>query len=111
MFGRYSSSYNEIVAAAEKSPFLAGELNAFGRDPDWRFVEGEANKGIFTDSSNKVIALDPTWSESATLFATTLAHELGHALLLGGMGGSLALNPDQAVANGLTNEGVALLSE
>ncbi len=27
------------------------------------------------------------------------------------MGGSLALNPDQAVANGLTNEGVALLSE
>ena len=32
-------------------------------------------------------------------------------MLLGGMGGSLALNPDQVVKNGLTNEGVALLSE
>ncbi|EMN1927097.1 hypothetical protein RVV18_001480 [Burkholderia ambifaria] len=103
--------YNAIIIAAEKSPFLAGELNAFGRDPDWEFVKGEANKGIFTDSSKKKIAFDPTWSESATLFATTLAHELGHALLPGGTGGSLALNPDQAVANGLSNEGVALLSE
>ncbi|WP_175950501.1 hypothetical protein [Burkholderia sp. BCC0405] len=111
IFGRHSSSYNEIIAAAEKSPFLAGELNDFGRDPDWRFVKGEANKGIFTNLSDKVIALDPTWSESAALFATTLAHELGHALLLGGTGGSLALDPDQAVANGLSNEGVALLSE
>ncbi|WP_208449650.1 hypothetical protein, partial [Burkholderia ambifaria] len=110
-FGENSWQYEAIVAAAEKSPFMAGELNAFGRDRDWKFVTGAKDSGVFTDVSKQIISFDPTWSETASIFATTLAHELGHALLLGGMGGSLALNPDQAVANGLTNEGVALLSE
>ncbi|WP_322023060.1 hypothetical protein [Burkholderia sp. BCC1977] len=110
-FGLNSSSYNLVIAAAEKSSFLAGELNAFGKLEGWKFALGEKGKGVYTNPKDKVIAFDPTWSEPANIFATTLAHELGHALLPGGMGGSLALNPDQAVANGLTNEGVALLSE
>ncbi|HFT8010490.1 TPA: hypothetical protein ACU9T0_006222 [Burkholderia cenocepacia] len=110
-FGLNSSSYNSVIAAAEKSSFLAGELNAFGKLEGWKFALGEKGKGVYTNPKDKVIAFDPTWSEPANIFATTLAHELGHALLPGGMGGSLALNPDQAVANGLKNEGVALLSE
>ncbi|WP_129517187.1 hypothetical protein [Burkholderia stabilis] len=110
-FGLNSDKYNAIIAAVEKSPFLAGELNAYGNYEGWRFEIGEEGKGVYTNPSAKVIAFDPTWSEPANIFATTLAHELGHALLLGGMGGPPAHNPDQAVANGLTNEGVALLSE
>ncbi|WP_175693992.1 hypothetical protein [Burkholderia ambifaria] len=110
-FGLNSPPYNAIVAAAERSPFLAAELNAFAKLKDWEFARAEEGKGVYADPKNKVIAFDPSWSEPATIFATTLAHELGHVLLPGGMGGSPALNPDQAVANGLSNEGVALLSE
>ena len=110
-FGLNSAKYNAIVAAAGKSPFLADELNAFGNFEGWSFVIGEEGKGVYADPSERVIAFDPSWSEPATIFATTLAHELGHVLLPGGMGGSPALNPDQAVANGLSNEGVALISE
>ncbi|UEP38094.1 hypothetical protein LL998_19215 [Burkholderia ambifaria] len=110
-FGFNSEKYNAIIEAAEKSSFLAGELNAFGNFDGWSFATGEIGKGVYTNPTDRVIAFDPTWSEAPNVFATTLAHELGHALLPGGMGGSLALNPDQAVANGLTNEGVALLSE
>ncbi|MDN7426570.1 hypothetical protein [Burkholderia sp. AU45388] len=110
-FGFNSVKYNAIIEAAKKSSFLAGELNAFGNLDGWIFVTGEIGKGVYANPTDRVIAFDPTWSEPANIFATTLAHELGRALLPGGMGGSLALNPDQAVANGLTNEGVALLSE
>ncbi|MCG5078617.1 hypothetical protein, partial [Paraburkholderia tagetis] len=106
-----SEKYNAIIASAEKSSFLAGELNAFGNSDGWSFVTGEKGKGVYTDPSQKIIAFDPSWSEASDVFATTLAHELGHAMLPGGTGGSLALNPDQAVKNGLTNEGVGLVSE
>ncbi|WP_175733069.1 hypothetical protein [Burkholderia ambifaria] len=110
-FGLNSPPYNAIVAAAEKSRFLAAELNAFAELKGWEFARAEEGRGVYADPKNKVIAFDPSWSEPANIFATTLAHELGHVLLPGGMGGSPALNPDQAVANGLSNEGVALLSE
>ncbi|WP_414441836.1 hypothetical protein [Burkholderia sp. 22PA0106] len=56
VFERKTLAYNSIIAAAEKSPFLARELNAFGRDRDWSFVKGRANKGIYSDLSNKTIA-------------------------------------------------------
>jgi len=110
-FGVNSIEYNAIIEAAARSDFLAGELNEFGAAGQWQFKRGVAGSGVSTSSRDKVISFDPSWSESPNVFATTLAHELGHALLPGGMGGSLALNPDQAVKNGLTNEGVALLSE
>ncbi|WP_157768069.1 hypothetical protein [Burkholderia ambifaria] len=110
-FGINSIEYNAIIAAAVRSDFFAGELNAFGAAGQWQFKRGVAGSGVSTSSGDKVISFDPSWSESPNVFATTLAHELGHAMLLGGMGGSLALNPDQVVKNGLTNEGVALLSE
>jgi len=105
------SAYNAIIAAAQKSDFLAGELNQFGELSDWSFVIGSKGSGTFTDPKGGVISFDPSWSESPDAFATTLAHELGHALLTGGTGGKLATNPDQAIANGQTNEGVAMLSE
>jgi hypothetical protein len=44
------------------------------------------------------------------LFATTLAHELGHMVSSGGAGGS-ADNPNQAIVNEQTHEGVAVASE
>jgi len=108
-FGVNSAEYKAILLAAQKSDFFAAELNAFGGKSGWNFALGTAGSGVFT--VDKEISVDIAWRESPDLFATTLAHELGHALLLGGMGGSPATNPDQAVANGLTNEGVALLSE
>jgi hypothetical protein len=110
-FGFNSAEYNAIVAAAARSSFLAGELNAFGNDSYWSFKRGPAGSGVFTNPSKGVVSFDSSWSEPSNAFATTLAHELGHALLQGGTGGKLATNPDQAIANGLTNEGVALLSE
>ncbi|QYD71858.1 hypothetical protein KZJ38_33375 [Paraburkholderia edwinii] len=105
------STYNAIIDAAKKSAFLAGELNQFFSSGDWKILIGSANSGIFTNPSDQVISIDPSWNESPDAFATTLAHELGHALLTGGTGGKLATNPDQAIANGQTNEGVAMLSE
>ncbi|WP_414441838.1 hypothetical protein [Burkholderia sp. 22PA0106] len=110
-FGLNSEKYDAIIAASEKSSFLADELNAFGDFEGWSLVTGEKGKGVYTDPSHKIIAFDPSWSEAPSVFVTTLAHELGHLMLPGGMGGSLEQNPDQAVKNGLTNEGVALLSE
>ena len=95
-FGLNSAPYNAIVAAAEKSPFLAGELNSFGNDREWKFSQGSAGSGVSTNSTDKAINFDPSWIESPTLFATTLAHELGHALLPGGTGGKNPTNPDEA---------------
>ncbi|HHY6928935.1 TPA: hypothetical protein ACV4T7_002847 [Burkholderia ambifaria] len=94
-FGFNSEKYNAIIEAAEKSSFLAGELNAFGNFDGWSFATGEIGKGVYTNPTDRVIAFDPTWSEAPNVFATTLAHELGHALLLGGTGGSPALDADQ----------------
>src|SRR5215467_11893491 len=105
------STYNAIIDAAKKSAFLAGELNQFFSSGDWKILIGSANSGTFTNPSDQVISIDPSWNESPDAFATTLAHELGHALLTGGTAGKLATNPDQAIANGQTNEGVAMLSE
>src|ERR1700734_2063544 len=103
-FGRNSAQYNAVVSAAASSPFLAEELNTFGKG-EWHFVRGAAGSGTFANPSDKVINFDPSWTDSSVKFATVLAHELGHALLLGGNGGKTATNPNQAIANGLTNEG------
>ncbi|WP_143328416.1 hypothetical protein, partial [Caballeronia terrestris] len=111
VFGLNESLYNSIVSAAEKSPFLAGALNSFCSKEDWSFKMGVAGSGVTTDASAKVINFDPSWNESPILFATTLAHEMGHALLPGGTGGKTPTNPAEAVANGLTNEGIAMVSE
>ncbi|CAB3759019.1 hypothetical protein [Paraburkholderia solisilvae] len=109
-FGFGTEQYNAIVSAAARSDFLAGELNAFGGSA-WKFKVGLPDSGISTESDGNLISIDPSWKESSDAFATTLAHELGHALLPGGTGGSPANNPYQAIANGLSNEGVALVSE
>jgi hypothetical protein len=50
------------------------------------------------------------WSESSDVLATTLAHEMGHALLKGGTGGS-GNTPAEAQATSHTNEDVALQAE
>ncbi len=109
VFGINSSKYFAIISAAAKSPFFAGELNAFDVS-DWKFVTGVVGGGISTDRTNKLITIDPNWNESGTHFATTLAHELGHALLPGGTSDS-TFDPLQGIANARTNEGVALVAE
>jgi hypothetical protein len=109
-FGLNSPQYSAFISAASKSPYFAGELNEFGA-LNWNFKIGEAGKGIYTDASDHKIVFDITWNESPLVLATTLAHEQGHALLPGGTGGPNPNNPADAIANGRTNEGLALLSE
>ncbi len=109
-FGKGTTQYNGIVTAAEKSLYLAGELNAFGDSP-WKMSIGAARKGVYTDPSDGVIVIASDWKEPAEKFATTLAHELGHALLQNGVGGPAAISPDDASAKGRVVEGVALASE
>jgi hypothetical protein len=109
-FGKGSSKYNAIIAAAERSSYLAGELNAFGDGP-WKISIGDAGKGVYTDPGNRIIVIASDWSESGDRFATTLAHELGHALLQNGFGGPTPNTPKDAIVNTHVNEGVALTSE
>uniref|UniRef100_UPI002ABEA0DD ImmA/IrrE family metallo-endopeptidase n=1 Tax=Paraburkholderia sp. J63 TaxID=2805434 RepID=UPI002ABEA0DD len=110
-FEKDSSKYKAIVAAAEKSSYLAGELNAFGVDKNWEIKIGEAGKGVYTDPSKGIVVIASDWNESGDKFATTLAHELGHALLQNGSGGPTPNTPKDAIANMHVNEGVALTSE
>ncbi|WP_157768283.1 hypothetical protein, partial [Burkholderia ambifaria] len=51
-FGLNSPPYNAIVAAAERSPFLAAELNAFAKLKDWEFARAEEGKGVYADPKN-----------------------------------------------------------
>lgn len=110
-FGESSPYYKAILSAAEKSPYFASELNEFGTLTDWKFTIGTAKSGVFTNPSTKTISIASDWNESSSQFATTLAHELGHALLPNGFGGPTPNTPKDAIANNRANEGVALASE
>ena len=111
IFGLNSSKYNALVSAAANSSFLAGELNAFNVLAGWEFKAGVAGSGVFADPTNKVVNLDSSWNETGNPFATTIAHELGHALLVGGIQTVGSATLADAVGNGHMNEGVALVAE
>jgi hypothetical protein len=110
-FGADSSEYNSLVAAAAKSPFFAGELNAFGALEGWKFAKGTAGSGVFADPNLQKISFDPSWNETGSPLATTIAHELGHALLVGGIQTVGSATLADAVSNSHMNEGVALVAE
>src|SRR6478672_190309 len=87
--GLSQGGYNALISAASLSSFFAGELNA-AADKGIKFSIGKPNRGTVLNGLTMVI--DPNWmpggtnEESPNIFATTIAHELGHATLLGGYG-------------------------
>ncbi|MDD5084396.1 MAG: calcium-binding protein, partial [Candidatus Moranbacteria bacterium] len=120
--GVSSDAYKAIVSAAEKSPYLTNLLNTYGDNIDYTFKIGESTKGTATTTvgSKKTITIDPIMIpgsgdnnvDAQDIFATVIAHELGHAVLPGGTGENIPiLNPLDAVENGLMKEGVALSAE
>ncbi|QFS35675.1 hypothetical protein [Burkholderia cepacia] len=110
-FGGASDAYGEILTFAENSKFLSELINGFGALEDWRFRLADKDSGTFVNSSGKFIEVASEWSSTSKVFASGLAHELGHVLLKGGLGGAIELNVQQAIDNGLTSEAVAVISE
>jgi hypothetical protein len=128
-FAANPAAYDAIVSAAERSPFFAGILNAFhvpdanGEVP--RMGLGAPDQGTFATSRINIF-IDPNMmpgsghvnSQVGDVFASVIAHELGHAVLPAGFGfqggtganGSLA-NPDEASMSGRIIEGVANTAE
>lgn len=124
-FGSYPAYYNGLVSAAQTSQYLAGMINAFvSKGGNFVVPSGKAadtspdGQTIYVGSSlfqstNTDGGVTTTTGESPLVIATLLGHELGHALLPGGEGdvNGPSTNPDEAAANGLANEGVAVTSE
>jgi hypothetical protein len=124
-FGQNQSVYNGLLSAAQTSPYLAGLINAFvAENGTFETPAGNAadtapngltvyvGTSLF-QSTTTTNGVTQTTGESPLVLATLLGHELGHALLPGGEGevNGPATNPTQAAANGLANEGVAVVSE
>ncbi|QBR00597.1 hypothetical protein [Paraburkholderia pallida] len=73
-FVKNSSKYNAIIAAAERSPYLADELNAFG-DSSWKILVENNGIGVYTNPTDKFISFPSNWNESGDKFATTQQFE------------------------------------
>ena len=111
---------NALTKAAQTSDFFAGLLDAFASNKGATIMLGNTanNPKEGTSVTGKTITIDSDllpgsgteYELSASVFATVLAHELAHADLPGGISAT-ASNPDQAVANGQSSEGVALTAE
>jgi hypothetical protein len=104
------AGYNNLIQGASSSVYFAGMLNA-AAEKGVAFKGGQKGAGVKFDGQYIVLADD--WPQSNYGdFVTTIAHELGHAVLPGGYGyiGTVA-NPDQAIASGRKNEGSALTAE
>ena len=117
-FGSTPNTLNSLLSAANRSPYFAGLLNAYA-SAGHRIVVGNTAQnqaaGTFTDG--QTITIDSTWlidnnpnAESGDVFATTLAHELSHDVLPGGLSPATA-SPDAAMLASRTAEGVALTGE
>ncbi|OHD90882.1 hypothetical protein [Sulfuricurvum sp. RIFCSPLOWO2_12_FULL_43_24] len=123
--GQSSKGYQAIVNAAARSPYFATMLNTYGEKENYSFAIGIPGKGTaaqYHSNGKVVISIDPTWmpgsgytnldATNQDVFATTIAHELAHALLPGGIKDVVPNNSMlNAETNGITHEGIAVTAE
>lgn len=104
-----------LNGAAMQSPFLAGLLND-AASSGIVFEIGAPEGGTFYSPSTRTVTIASSWQpglptgESPLGFATTIAHELAHAVLNGAESAPLN-SPTLARTIGGENEDVALAAE
>lgn len=104
-FGANSTAFNSIVNAAGTSPYFAGLLNSAAANNTTIQLGNESS------TSGSTITINTTaLNLSGSMFATLVAHELGHANLPGGIAAS-AYDPVAAHVNVDNAEGVAISAE
>ena len=121
---KQSPNFSKIIAVINNSPTLVNEINTFASNSGNQITLGSVGiaETFRGSNGNMTIEIDPNYfasvftnsltADSPQQFATTIGHELGHALLPNGYGNiDSANNPDQAAQIGLTSEGVALSNE
>ncbi|MBK4733450.1 hypothetical protein [Noviherbaspirillum pedocola] len=114
-----------ITITAEKSPYFAELLNDAAKK-NVSITLNEKQQGTYTEKQSNgkiVVVIDKSFDpgnqnngitnidKNPIIFATVLAHELGHALLPGGNEGTPANDPAKAAITGDNNEGVGLTTE
>ncbi|MBF0099075.1 MAG: hypothetical protein HQM05_17260, partial [Magnetococcales bacterium] len=109
-----NEGYSNLLQAASQSPFFAGQLNSAAvKNIEFsnKSSSGSNLSGTYLDGKLLVIGSGIDQSIYSD-FVSAIAHELGHATLPGGQNviGSVTY-PEEAVASGLVNEGVALTAE
>jgi hypothetical protein len=111
--GSSSIAYNSLVSAAQTSPYLAGLLNDFAANGGTINVGSGADIGYNANTITIASTALPTQTsgENALTFATTIAHELGHADLPQLPIYGTATDVQQAMQQGDSNEGVAMVAE
>lgn len=123
--GQSSGAYQAIVSAAARSPYFATMLNTYGGNKNYSFRIGQPDSGTAAEhhsDGSVTIRIDPKMMPGSgynnydalnpDIFATVIAHELGHVLIPGGLGDTfLERSTLDAVKNGIINEGIAVTTE
>ena len=118
--GMSAAAITALTNAAQNSSYFAGMLNSAAQNGG-SIQMGVAGGGTalgLDPAHPHAIVIDPTWmpgasgGEQPNVFASTIAHELGHFLFPGGQASTpSSATPDQAAAIGGNAEGIALTSE
>jgi len=118
--GMSQDAQTALTTAAQSSSYFAGMLNAAAQNGGsiQMGVSGGGTALGLDPAHPHAIVIDPTWQpgsssgEQSNVFASTVAHELGHFLFPGGQSSvPSSATPDQAATIGGNAEGIALTSE